>query len=478
MRIAVCTQNEEISSCLRSLFDIYEAQKNITFYCHFFDNDFELLCDLINGEYDVIFLDLFENLVELIKEIREKDKLVRLIPITTDSQKVEEICLKNIWYCLPSPVSKSFLFVILNRLSADLKSDENGHIVIKRRKGIIRLFFSNLEYVEVINKKVCFHLSDGNVEEVSSSLAEYEAMLLHWPDFIKVHRAYIVNLRYIQKLESGSILTYCGHFIPVSRHLFPQLKKDYLCRLMDPEVDTKISDNTLLIEEPGSKEKHSILLVDDEEDQRIYWAQILVENNCRVQTADSGESALYLASQGYFDCVVLDVRLGQDTGFNLCTMLRERTGAPVVFLSSLSDTENQSQGFISGGIDYITKDTSSKLFWLKIETRIKMAQTVKSQLCSGSLRLDLKNRKVFLKESELTLTTVEFDLLCHLIENPDTVYSPARLYGMVWGTQQLDDGQTIQLHLSQLQRKLESVYPQHRFIETVWGKGYCFAQEK
>lgn len=477
MHIAVCIQNNDILSRLHTLFDSYDTPNSINIHYRFFKSDIDLICDFLGGEYDALFLDVFDNISDLIAEIRQKDKLVRLILTAATAVDSTGNYGRDIWYCLPVPLSETFLFAVLDRLSSSIRNDTDTGIVLKSRKGISCLAFSTIEYVEVINKTVRFHQTDGTINEVTASLSEYEATLLHWPDFFRVHRAYIINLAHVQKLESGCILTSSGHSIPVSKHLFPQLKKACLCRLMDPQTAPENEPLIPSASVPVSDGTYSILFVDDEEEDRTRWAQILLNKGCRVQTADCGKAALALAKPGLFDCVILDVRLGSDSGFDFCRALQEKTDAPVIFLSIMADSENQTTGFLSGGIDYITKDTSPELFWLKIKTRIQMSHVETAELCDRSLRIDLKRRRVYYCHQEIALTTVEYDLLCLLMQNPGTVYTPTRLYSMIWGTSPLYQGQMVQLHLSQLQHKLENIQPQHVFIKTVWGKGYYFAPE-
>lgn len=471
MRIAVCIPNEETRSLLSHLFQMYQEQNKCSLLLCFYKNDMELLYELKGGEYDVIFIS-DTGYKQLTGEIREKDRRVRVVRIAGLNSMSQSG--SDVWYCLPEPPSSAFLFPVLDRLRLEARQDEEGGLLVKSRGTVMLLAFSRIEYVEVMGRIVFFHLSDGKTEEVSGTLSDFEARLLHWPDFIKVHRAYMINLRYIQKLESSGILTSCGHLIPVSKHLYPQLKKDYLCHLMDPEAKTEPPSACSKPFAVSPQHDYSVLLVDDEEEQRQRFGEVLTGHGCIVQTTHSAEAALLLAGQGRFDCVVLDVKLGEENGFDFCAALTESTGAPVVFLSSLDDCDSQTKGFLSGGIDYITKDASDGLFWLKIEARIKMARAAKAELYDGWLRLDLKRRKAFLLSQEVSLTAVEFDLLCLLMQNPGTIFTPVRLYEAIWGGRQWDGGQGVQLHLSMLRRKLDGICPRHSFIETVWGKGYCF----
>lgn len=468
MNIAVCIQSEETRALLSRLFDGYRAQRGYDFSCHFFMNKIDLLCDLAGGAYDVLF---FKD-GQLGTEIREKDRRLRLVQLI--ELGVEAPDGSDVWYCLPEPLSGAFLFPLLDRLHAERRQEAEAGLLVKNRGSVIQLAFSRIEFVEVMRKSVFFHLTDGTTEETTGAFSAFEARLLHWPDFVKVHRAFIVNLRYVQKLEPGGILTSHGHSVPVSSHIYPQFKKDYLCRLMDSGANEESAPAPSTKGEAPTAEGFSILLVDDMEAERQHWAGVLSSHGCRVRTAGSGDLALRLAGQDHFDCVVLDVNLGTERGFDLCGVLSQRTGAPVIFLSDLDSSDSQTQGFLSGGVDYITKDVTDTLFWLKVEKRIQTAKAARAELIDGSLRLDAKNRRVFFQGQEISLTAVEFDLLSLLMQHSDVVYTPARLYEAIWGTRPVDGGQAVQMHLSQLGRKLEAICPHHSFLETIWGKGYRF----
>lgn len=397
-------------------------------------------------------------------------RLVRVAPASSDLQNSGDI-----WYCLSEPFGEAFVFPMLDRLFGDAARAEEEGLLIKSRGAVTHLIFSRICYMEVIGKTVFFHLDNGETLETTGTLSDFETRLLLWPDFIKVHRAYIVNLRYVERMESNSLLLRNGDVVPVSKHLYPQIKRDWLCGLMEPSEAR--GGRETVNDTAGTSEACCVLLVDDDEGDRIRFSRLLTGKGCIIRTADSGETALVEAAKGRYDCVVLDVRLGEVSGFDLCGQLRELTGAPVVYLSVLSDSGSQTQGFMTGGIDYITKDLTDELIWLKLRTRMEMARAGKAELSCGDLRLDLKKRAAYLLEQELPLTTVEFDLLCLLMRNPGVVYVPSRLYEMIWGAKHWDDGQTVQIHMSGLRRKLESISPRQSYIETVWGSGYRFASK-
>ena len=193
-----------------------------------------------------------------------------------------------------------------------------------------------------------------------------------------------------------------------------------------------------------------------------------------MQQAANGEEAALQAAGEAYDCVLLDVMLPGEDGFLLCQRLHELAQAPVIFLSSLTETDKQMKGFEAGGVDYITKDTPPELFWAKVETRIRLALSDRTRFRYGPLLLDLSNRKVLVDEKEVSLTPVEFDLLWRLSERSGHIVTPEELFQSVLGGKAWDGGQMVQVHMSRLRRKLEKAWREHSFIETVWGRGYRF----
>lgn len=360
------------------------------------------------------------------------------------------------------------------------EGDEQGFL-LKNREGVVRIVFTELEYVEVINKKVFFHLADSTIREMTAALTDYEKMFLNRPEFVKPHRSYLVNLNYIQSIGTDCIVTKNGHSIPLSRQRHHQIEDDYLYFLSRKEADAWALGGQAEVsfqKEERPEGPWRILLVDDSPADRAYWADILKSHGCMVQQAESGEEALKQAADASYDCVLLDVMIPGEGGFSICERIHKLISAPVIFLSSHTESDKQVEGFEAGGIDYITKDTSPQLFWAKVETRIKLAISDRTWLCYEPLLLDLKERRAFMGEKELSLTPVEFELLWHLSEHGEHIFSLEEIFEMMFAGQLWDGGQMVQMHMSRLRRKLEKAWKEHCFIETVWGQGYRFVPPK
>lgn len=326
--------------------------------------------------------------------------------------------------------------------------DADQGLVLKNREGVVRVDFARLEYVEVINKTVSFHMADGVIREVTAALTDFEEKLLERPEFLKTHRSYLVNLHYVEAINTNCVVTKNGHNIPVSRPRRSQVQDVYMNFLQQTR-----SEDCMPVAQMEADGLWRILLVDDEPAQRTFWADILRAHGCIVRLAGNGEDALKLASEEPCDCILLDVMIPDEDGFSVCEKLRRLTSAPVIFLSCVTEPDKQVEGFAAGGIDYITKDTSAELFWAKVETRIRLAMSERTAFSYGPLYLDLTERRVAVDGEELLLTPVEFDILWRLSERTEHVFTPEEIFHMIWGNQPWDGGQTVQMHMSRLDRK-------------------------
>ncbi len=480
MRIAICDDDEQELAHLLELIMEYQVSHEISFDCHSFHNSTDFLCNAKSGEYDLVFLDVLMpgvSGIQAARELRILDQNVRLVFISSSSDFAVESYSVGACHYLLKPADSNSLFPLLDRIKSELSVQQEECLILKSRGGVVGVSFINLEYVEVINKTVSFHLSDSTIHEVPAALADFEERLLARPEFLKPHRSYIINLNHVHSIGTNCVVMKSGHSIPVSRRLHNQVRDVYIHFLFPEGTDSSASD--VPIETAPEKTIRSdgswkILLVDDNPAERTFWADILRHHGCIVRLAGNGEDALKLASQDFFDCVLLDVMIPGEDGFTICEKLHRLVPAPVIFLSCLTETDKQLEGFAAGGIDYITKNTPAELFWAKVETRIMLAMSGRTRLCYGPLLLDLAKHQVLINEQKLNLTPIEFDLLHCLSGHPGHIFSPEEVFDMVWSGQPWDGGQTVQLHMSRLRRKLEKTWKKHQFIETVWGQGYRF----
>lgn len=484
MRIAICDDDEWEIEQFSKLITEYQLSRGVSLECHFFCNSIDFLCDVKAGEYDFVLLDVVMPGIGGIKaaqELREKDRNVKIIFVSSSPEFAVDSYSVDAYQYLLKPVDADALFPLLDRIGRELSVQEERGLVLKNREGVVRLSFAEIEFVEVINKKVSFHLTGGVIREVTAALADLEGELLTRQEFIKTHRSYIVNLSCVQAVGVNCAVTKSGHRIPVSRQRHNQVQSAYMDFLRRCGSFASAADGQAVASSERQERSDGlwrILLVDDEPVDRTFWADILRSHGCMVYLAGNGEDAIKLAAEETYDCILLDVMIPGEDGFSICGKLRELTHAPVIFLSSITEPDRQVEGFLAGGIDYITKDTSAELFWAKVETRIKLAVADRTRLRYGPLLLDLTGRKVLIDGEELLLTPIEFDILWQLSEHSDHVFTPEEIFEMVWGSQPWDGGKLVQTHMSRLRRKLEKAWGEHHFIEAVWGQGYRFVPIK
>lgn len=478
MRIAVCDNDEQEVSCIRELVTEYQISRKESIDCRYFTNSTDFLYELKGGEYDLVLMDVQmpgEGGIETAREMRELDKNVRLILVSSSPEFAVDSYRVGAYYYLLKPIEADSFFALLDKIGGELSAQVGQGFVVKSKAGVVRITFAWIVYVEVINKTVFFYLADGTVCQMTAALADFEKKLLLRPEFLKTHRSYLVNLNYVQAIDTKSVRMKNGDRVPVSRQRRSQVQDAYVNFLNRPGTEDPAPTEGSVKRPDGP---WRILLVDDDPADCTVWPDILRSHGCIVYVANNGEEALRLAAENYCDCVLLDVMISGEDGFSICEKLHGLMDTPIIFLSNLTESDKQLEGFAVGGIDYITKDTPADLFWAKVETRVRMARSELTQLQYGPLLLDLTRRKVMIDEKELPFTSIEFDILCRLSESTGHIFTPEEIYGMIWGSQPWDGGKLVQMHMSRIRRKLEKAWEGHRFIETVWGQGYRFVPGK
>lgn len=233
MRIAVCDDNIKELSRLSNLLDDYRKKTKACFTYINYSDSIALLEDVRKGGFDFLLLDVMmplANGMELAHEVREFDGNIKIAFLTSTPEfAVESYSVEAFAYLL-KPATTDNLFPVLDKLFHLVQKPEDG-LSVKFQNGVANIPFFRLAYVEAFNRKLFFHLTDGSARELVAPLSEYEGVLLQRPEFIRVHRAFIVNLWQVQELRSADILTYTGSIVPVSRRLYGQVRKAYMDQL-------------------------------------------------------------------------------------------------------------------------------------------------------------------------------------------------------------------------------------------------------
>lgn len=227
-----------------------------------------------------------------------------------------------------------------------------------------------------------------------------------------------------------------------------------------------------------TKQNPHILVVDDEEDLCEILKFNLETEGYTVDTAYSAEEALTLNLTDY-DLLLLDVMMGEISGFKLASMLKknEKTAhIPIIFLTA-KDTENDMlTGFNLGADDYISKPFSIKQVQARVKAVLRRSMEEKKPvneniLTYNTLKLDTQRIKASINGEEVALTKKEFEILKLLLENINHVFSREEILSRVWKDEVYVLDRTIDVNITRLRKKIGEY---GKNIVTRLGFGYCF----
>jgi two-component system OmpR family response regulator len=227
-----------------------------------------------------------------------------------------------------------------------------------------------------------------------------------------------------------------------------------------------------------------MLVVEDNPDLADLLVMHLHEAGYAVQKAGDGRDALKLFEEGSFDLVILDLMLPDLDGLDICRRLRARPDyLPILMLTAKSTEFDRVLGLELGADDYLTKPFSIRELLARVKALFRrvdaLAETPtqpQQVMRFDGLTIDPARRRVLVKGKEVHLTSREFDLLAHFATHPGLVYSRAQLLDAVWGYGHDGYEHTVNSHINRLRAKIESTPAAPRFILTVWGVGYKFAE--
>lgn len=223
--------------------------------------------------------------------------------------------------------------------------------------------------------------------------------------------------------------------------------------------------------------RYNCLIIDDEKPLAESTAEYF--NLFGVSTAavfDAGSCRSFLR-QNQADLILLDINLGDSSGFDLCRELRETTQVPILFISARQSDDDILLALGIGGDDYIRKPYTLSVLLAKVKAVLKRCTAPEeTSFQTGNLRVDFEAGRAFLSGRPLRLKAMEFKLLSYLVRNRGRVISKDELFTQVWGDSITGDG-TLNVHIRRLREQVEQ-NPNHPvYIQTVWGTGYLFEEK-
>ncbi|MBR5425877.1 MAG: response regulator transcription factor [Clostridiales bacterium] len=223
---------------------------------------------------------------------------------------------------------------------------------------------------------------------------------------------------------------------------------------------------------------YDCLIIDDE--------QVLADNTCeyfnmfdvKTKAVYNSSDALAFFEENEASLILLDINLGDGSGFDLCKTLRQNVSSPILFISARNTDDDKIIALNIGGDDYIEKPYSLGVLLAKVKVVLRRFGSMEEKETSdifedGALSIDKKNKTVTLSGDPKKLTSMEFSLLLYLVENPNRLITKAELFDNVWKDKFTSDG-TLNVHIRKLREAIESDPKNPSRIVTVWKEGYKY----
>ena len=224
--------------------------------------------------------------------------------------------------------------------------------------------------------------------------------------------------------------------------------------------------------------KYDCLIIDDEKilaDSTAEYFNLFGVSSAVVYGA---EECRAFFNDNTAELILLDINLGNDSGFQLCKELRGKTQIPILFISARTSDDDQIIALNIGGDDYIQKPYSLSVLLAKVRAVLKRYGRQKiSGYSDKRLNVNFESGQVTVNDKPAKLTALEFKLLAYLIKNENKVISKRELFDNVWEDKFTGDG-TLNVHIRRIREAIERDPGAPEYVLTVWGNGYKFSGGK
>jgi DNA-binding response OmpR family regulator len=221
-----------------------------------------------------------------------------------------------------------------------------------------------------------------------------------------------------------------------------------------------------------------LLLIEDDEKIAAAIKRGLNAEGFTVEVAADGDEGLWLATEGSFDVIVLDILLPRRNGYQVCRAIRERGDwTPILMLTAKDGDLDEAEGLDTGADDYLAKPFSFPVLVARIRALLRRAgRRDPSPVSAGDLRIDIVERRVFRGDTEIPMTAREFDVLQFLLRRAGEVLSKAAILDGVWQFDFEGDPNIVEVYVGRLRRKIDEPFGRQA-IETLRGAGYRLARD-
>jgi len=231
--------------------------------------------------------------------------------------------------------------------------------------------------------------------------------------------------------------------------------------------------------------KGKILVLEDEIGIRSFVSINLKREGYEIIEAGTGQEAIEkMTSEGNISLALLDVMLPDMSGIEVCKFIRENFDqVGIIMLTAKAQEDDKIEGFISGADDYIVKPFSIKELLVRVTALLRRVNKEEnssnvSEIVFPPFVLDIDKRKLFKNNKEIELTPTEFSIVKYLMSNAKQSLSRDQILDEVWGANYLYDFKIVDVNIRRIRNKIEDDPSKPKYIQTIWGYGYCFRKEE
>ena len=232
IKIAFCDDDMEVLHQMNELLDRYRVERNEDITYAAFQSPFELLTEIEKGiRPDILFLDVVmpgQNGMDVAKEIRQYDMNMKIIFLTSSPEFAVESYSVGAYFYQLKPIWEESFFRLMDAVLAECEKKKKNSLILRSKDGITRIDLQQLEYCEVLGRKLLFHLENGAVLESAGSLDDLAGQLMQYSNFFRPHRSFLVNMEYIQNISSRSIKMVNDAEIPIPHGKCSEIKNIYM----------------------------------------------------------------------------------------------------------------------------------------------------------------------------------------------------------------------------------------------------------
>lgn len=212
---------------------------------------------------------------------------------------------------------------------------------------------------------------------------------------------------------------------------------------------------------------------------------VLSDTICQVisklfstEKAFDGEEGVLFAKQDIYDVIILDLMMPRMDGYEVLQELRkEKINTPVLILTAKDGIQDKVQGFRMGADDYLVKPFEREELLARLEAIVRRTNGTyfENTVTFEDLSLNLQNRKVTIKDKEITLQGKQFDMLEYLINHHNTILTKEQIFDKIWGFESETTTNVVEVYASALRKELKK-YGYEKYLKTVRNVGYIWSK--